>query len=101
PHTHPARPSFPTRRSSDLMPTPDIIVVPGGPGSRALLEHRDLIEWVRSAHETSQWTTSVCTGSLFLGAAGLLNGLRATTHWLELDRKSTRLNSSHLPISHP
>src|SRR5207245_7358341 len=41
--------------------------------------------WLRSAHETSQWTTSVCTGSLLLGAAGILDGLEATTHWLELD----------------
>jgi putative intracellular protease/amidase len=69
----------------DDIPSPDIVVVPGGPGSRALLEHHDLIDWVRNAHETSQWTTSVCTGSLFLGAAGLLQGLRATTHWLELE----------------
>lgn len=67
------------------LPAPDIIVVPGGTGTRALLEDERLLSWLRSAHETSTWTTSVCTGSLLLGAAGLLDGLTATTHWLELD----------------
>jgi transcriptional regulator GlxA family with amidase domain len=63
------------------MPEPDIIVFPGGVGSRAL-EHDDrVLEWVRHAHVTTRLTTSVCTGSLVLGAAGLLDGLTATTHW--------------------
>ena len=44
-----------------------------------------VLDWIRTAHETSQWTTSVCTGSLILGAAGLLEGLRATSHWTGLD----------------
>jgi transcriptional regulator GlxA family with amidase domain len=44
-----------------------------------------MLGWIRTAHETSSWTTSVCTGSLLLAAAGVLNGLEATTHWLELD----------------
>jgi transcriptional regulator GlxA family with amidase domain len=67
------------------LPAPDVIVVPGGTGTRALLEDERLLAWLRTAHESSSWTTSVCTGSLLLGAAGLLDGLRATTHWLELE----------------
>ncbi len=67
--------------SLDEVPSPDILVVPGGFGTRALLEHEPLLAWIRQAHETSAWTTSVCTGSLLLAAAGLLDGLRATTHW--------------------
>jgi transcriptional regulator GlxA family with amidase domain len=62
-------------------PTPDVIVFPGGVGTRPL-EHDDRVtEWVRHAHPTTIYTTSVCTGSLVLGAAGLLHGLTATTHW--------------------
>jgi transcriptional regulator GlxA family with amidase domain len=64
---------------------PDIIVVPGGPGQQALMDDEPVLDWVRQAHKTSRWTTSVCTGSLVLGAAGLLRGLRATTHWLAYD----------------
>lgn len=67
------------------LPAPDVIVVPGGTGTRALLGDERLLAWLRGAHETSAWTTSVCTGSLLLGAAGILEGLRATTHWLELE----------------
>jgi transcriptional regulator GlxA family with amidase domain len=64
---------------------PDIIVVPGGPGQTALMDDEDVLSWLRQAHETSRWTTSVCTGSLILGAAGLLQGLKATSHWLAYD----------------
>jgi putative intracellular protease/amidase len=64
---------------------PEVIVVPGGLGTRALMEDEELLGWLRHAHSRSQWTTSVCTGSLLLGAAGLLDGLEATTHWLEMD----------------
>jgi len=67
------------------LPDPDIVLVPGGIGTRELLDDERLIPWLRRAHETSTWTTSVCTGSLLLGAAGILDGLRATGHWLELD----------------
>jgi putative intracellular protease/amidase len=66
---------------------PDVIVVPGGFGTRALMTDEAMLSWLRSAHATSTWTTSVCTGSLLLAAAGLLDGLRATTHWLELSRR--------------
>jgi len=65
---------------------PEIIMVPGGFGTRALLTPNSLLDWIREAHTTSQWTTSVCTGSLLLGAAGLLRGLEATTHWAAMDQ---------------
>jgi transcriptional regulator GlxA family with amidase domain len=62
-------------------PRPDVVVFPGGVGTRALERDERVLEWVRQAHATTLFTTSVCTGSLVLGAAGLLRGLRATTHW--------------------
>jgi len=65
----------------DEIDAPDVGVVPGGPGTRAMLEPGALHAWIAKVHETTQWTTSVCTGSLILGAAGLLEGLDATTHW--------------------
>jgi putative intracellular protease/amidase len=64
---------------------PDVLVVPGGFGTRPLMKDERMLDWVRQVHETSQWTTSVCTGSLVLGAAGLLDGLEATTHWAAMD----------------
>jgi putative intracellular protease/amidase len=67
------------------LPAPDVVVFPGGFGTRALLEDERVLEWVRRAHETSRYTTSVCTGSLVLAAAGLLDGLTATTHWATYD----------------
>jgi putative intracellular protease/amidase len=64
--------------------SPEVIVVPGGEGSRR--ESGDaLLDWIRSVHETTKWTTSVCTGSLLLGKAGILDGLKATSHWIYLD----------------
>ena len=63
------------------MPDPDIVVFPGGVGTRTLVDDERVKAWVRAAHESTTYTTSVCTGSLVLGAAGLLNGLTATTHW--------------------
>ena len=62
-------------------PNPDVIVVPGGVGTRVAMLDDELLEWLRSAHEHTKFTTSVCTGSIVLGAAGLLDGLTATTHW--------------------
>jgi transcriptional regulator GlxA family with amidase domain len=67
------------------VPAPDVVLVPGGIGRKALMDDGPMHAWLRSAHETSTWTTSVCTGSLVLAAAGLLNGKRATTHWLAMD----------------
>lgn len=60
---------------------PDVIVFPGGVGTRSLETDQRVLEWLRHAHRTTRFTTSVCTGSLLLGAAGLLDGLSATTHW--------------------
>ncbi len=67
------------------LPAPDVIVVPGGIGTRSLLHDEALLGWLRTAHETTLFTTSVCTGSLVLAAAGLLDGLAATTHWAAYD----------------
>ncbi len=64
---------------------PDIVLVPGGPGEVAARAGEETLEWLRKVHETSTWTTSVCTGSLILAAAGLLEGKRATSHWLALE----------------
>ena len=68
-------------RSIDEVTSPDMLLIPGGFGTRALMAHQPIVEWIRAVHEHAQWTTSVCTGSLLLGAAGLLDGLDATTHW--------------------
>ena len=67
------------------VPHPDIVVFPGGVGTRPLMHDERVLEWVRTAHATSTFTTSVCTGSLVLGAAGLLQGLTATTYWSAMD----------------
>jgi transcriptional regulator GlxA family with amidase domain len=63
------------------MPEPDVVVFPGGTGTRPLEHDERVLDWVRHAHEGTRFTTSVCTGSVVLGAAGLLDGLSATTHW--------------------
>jgi transcriptional regulator GlxA family with amidase domain len=63
------------------LPHPDIVVFPGGVGTRPLMTDERVLDWVRAAHATSTFTTSVCTGSLVLAAAGLLRGLTATTYW--------------------
>ena len=65
---------------------PDIIVVPGGLGVDRHLGGSPLVDWIREVHERTTWTTSVCTGSLLLAAAGLLDGIEATTHWLSYDK---------------
>lgn len=63
----------------------DLLLVPGGPGDAAVRENAKVLDWVRALHEGTRFTTSVCTGSLILGAAGLLRGLRATSHWTQLE----------------
>lgn len=68
------------------VPYADILLVPGAGNATTLREHPEILDWIRSIHTTTTWTTSVCTGSLILGAAGLLSGRRATTHWAALDR---------------
>ncbi len=67
----------------------DIVLVPGGPGDRKVREDRAVLDWLVHMHARTTWTTSVCTGSLILGEAGLLKGVRATTYWACLDLLST------------
>lgn len=71
--------------SLDETPQPDIILVPGGATTPSQMVDDEILAWLRTAHQTSRWTTSVCTGALILGAAGLLKGLPATTHWYKLN----------------
>jgi transcriptional regulator GlxA family with amidase domain len=70
----------------DEVAEPDVVLVPGGEGNRPLLGDETMLSWLREVDRTSKWTTSVCTGSLVLGAAGLLEGRRATSHWLFLEQ---------------
>lgn len=63
------------------VPRPDVVVFPGGIGTRVLINDQEVLDWVREAHNHTRFTTSVCTGGLVLAAAGLLNELTATTHW--------------------
>jgi putative intracellular protease/amidase len=69
----------------DEVTQPDVLLVPGGVGTRALLRDEAMLDWVREVHRHTRFTTSVCTGSLVLAAAGLLDGLTATTHWSTQD----------------
>ncbi len=68
------------------LPDPDVVIVPGGPGTGDALSDPDLVGWIARAHEHTRWTTSVCSGSFLLGKAGLLGGRRATSHWAILDQ---------------
>jgi len=68
-----------TKSFADV-PSPDIVVVPGGLGDTEL--QPELLDWLRQVHPTTTWTTSVCTGAIYLAAAGILDGLDATTHWV-------------------
>ena len=65
----------------DEVTEPDVLLFPGGVGTRTQIKDRDVLDWVRAVHSQTLFTTSVCTGSLVLAAAGLLDGLTATTHW--------------------
>jgi putative intracellular protease/amidase len=72
-------------RSLEREQQPDIVLVPGGPGEVVQRAGGAVLDWLREVDRTSMWTTSVCTGSLILAAAGLLDGKRATSHWLAMD----------------
>ncbi|WP_040406191.1 DJ-1/PfpI family protein [Amycolatopsis nigrescens] len=76
----------------------DVLLVPGGSerGVLGVFERPNLLDWIRRIHRTTQWTTSVCTGSMILGKAGLLNGLRATTYWSGKDYLET-LGATYVP----
>jgi transcriptional regulator GlxA family with amidase domain len=78
--------AVPVERTVSEMPRPDVIVVPGGSGQMPVMADETVLSWLGEAHRTTTWTASVCTGSLVLAAAGLLNGRRATSHWLFLDQ---------------
>jgi len=69
----------------DEVSAPDVLLVPGGNGNRDLLGGGPFLDWVRAVHPGTRFTTSVCSGSLVLAAAGLLDGLSATSHWAALD----------------
>ena len=63
------------------VPRPDVIIIPGGPGARAMLSNRRVLDWLNTAQPTAHWTGAICCGVLVLGAAGLLRGVKATTNW--------------------
>lgn len=65
-------------------PAPDLVLVPGGTTTPGQMLDDEVLAWLRKVHETTTWTTSVCTGSLILAAAGIIKGLPATTHWIKM-----------------
>ena len=73
----------------DETPQPDVVLVPGGPGTTMAARDEKLLAWLRAAHRSALWTTSVCSGSVVLAAAGLLEGKRATSHWSTLPMLKT------------
>ena len=77
---------FDIQHTFDEVPNPDVLLVPGGIITRKVArDGGPIVDWIRTAHETTTYTTSVCTGALLLGAAGVLEGKTATTHWLSYD----------------
>jgi putative intracellular protease/amidase len=70
----------------DDVTSPDVVVVPGGFATRDLEQDAPTLDWIRAVDAASTWTTSVCTGSVLLAAAGLLEGKEATTHWASMTR---------------
>ena len=86
----------------DEVTEPDVLVFPGGIGTRTLVEDAEVLDWIREVHRHTVFTTSVCTGSLMLGAAGLLTGLTATTHWraTELLESFGAIYTPHRVVEH-
>jgi transcriptional regulator GlxA family with amidase domain len=77
---------FDLAHTFEEVPAPDVLLVPGGLVTRRFAaQGGPIVDWIRTAHETTTYTTSVCTGALLLGAAGVLDGVPATTHWLAYD----------------
>jgi transcriptional regulator GlxA family with amidase domain len=91
---HTGRSGLTASASLDEIPKPDVVVVPGALGDTEL--DAELVKWLRRVHATTSWTTSVCTGSIYLAAAGILNGVDATTHWARKERLE-RLGAHYLP----
>ncbi|MDT5226201.1 MAG: hypothetical protein QOG19_3608 [Mycobacterium sp.] len=80
----------------DDVDAPDVVVVPGGIGTRVLINDESLRGWLQSVHPRTTFTTSVCTGALLLAGAGLLDGLAAATHWRAADELN-RLGARYVP----
>ncbi len=80
----------------DEVTEPDVLIFPGGIGTRTLISDDVVLDWVREVHKHTVYTTSVCTGGLVLAAAGLLNGLTATTHWRVQDLFNS-LGATYVP----
>jgi transcriptional regulator GlxA family with amidase domain len=74
----------------DQVSEPEILLVPGGGGADAAAEDTEITDWVAAVHAKTRWTTSVCTGALILGGAGVLQGLKATTHWRAMETLATK-----------
>ena len=83
---HTGRLTLQGARSFDEVESLDVLVVPGGFADRGIDSTNDVVQFVKKIHPTTTWTTSVCTGSIYLAHAGILNGLNATTHWASYDR---------------
>jgi transcriptional regulator GlxA family with amidase domain len=83
---HTGRLSITATASFAEVTRPDVIVVPGGFADEGAGPDHPVAQWIRAVHPTTTWTTSVCTGSIFLALAGVLDGLDATTHWATYDR---------------
>ena len=83
---HTGRITLQAARSCDEVESLDVLVVPGGFADRGIDSTNDVVQFVKKIHPTTTWTTSVCTGSIYLAHAGILNGLNATTHWASYDR---------------
>ncbi|OBG56330.1 MULTISPECIES: DJ-1/PfpI family protein [unclassified Mycobacterium] len=80
----------------DEVTSPDVVLVPGGIGTRQLIHDETIRSWLQAVHQTTTFTTSVCTGALLLAAAGLLEGLTATTHWRASDLLN-KLGARYVP----